>query len=181
MNTLLLFPFSLKWSHWLNRKYVFPWLLFTYNALFFFSLRFSFISTLLHSLLIFRPFQSHYLFLPFLIYFAFSLTPFPRNICHVDYPHLVFYLMLSCLYCYSCPSKFHLQFGRFFFFPLPTLSCSNYSWNPSYNCSNFIFLVFPFKPWYWLYSWARWSFYIYDKNVFQEWFYVYFDFIFLNL
>ena len=136
--------------------------------MFFFSLSFSSISTLLTS------FPSDISSISVSLF----ISPF---LCHVDYPHLVFYSMLSCLYCFSCPSKFHLHFGRFFFFPLPTLSCSNYSWNPSYNCSNFIFLVFPFKPWYWLYSWARWSFYIYDKNVFQEWFYVYFDFIFVNL
>ena len=83
---------------------------------------------------------------------TFFSDSFSTELCHVDYPHLPFYLMLSWLHCFSCPLRFHLHFGSFIFFPLSTLSCPNCSWNPSYNCSDFILLCFLFKLWHCLYT-----------------------------
>ena len=132
--------------------------LLTYNALFFFF----FDSLIYFNCIYFIPFR--YSFLPLAVHFSFSLTRFPWNICHIEYPHLPFYffylgflsrkftiyrtagegrsyffksslplpplhrhldisrgitaessplhIMLSSLYCFSCPLKFHLHFGR---------------------------------------------------------------------
>ena len=137
--------------------------------MFFFSLTFSSISTLLTSFPSDISSISVSLFIsPFSNLFCFFSDSFPRNICHVDYPHLLFYLMLADCIAFPVLRNFIFILEGFFSSLYVLFLVQILVETPLITVVTLFSLFFHLNRGTGYIRWARWSFYIYDKNVFQE-------------